>query len=273
MVISVCLTDTSLGNRMEGFSSTTEYFQYVVQQDWHQLVHQLNSTYGRYDAMAKYRKFKVLKSLVPAFVHGEYDCAKFKIICDDLGLANLLVRSREDLTVIGVVDFEWSYIGPAQLFGSAPWWLLMDRPTNQAWDCNEAEPTKITTRYFRYLDIFKRVLEEEEAKTPGNERKELSKLVRWSEQSGAMWVHMLLTTGFNDPSSFPFTRLVQFIGLQEWERREREVSEDEVEQFGAQKVLHLEKYEDDLRKMEPNARFAYEGHMSMEEFLAMHASL
>lgn len=31
------------------------------------------------------------------------------------------------------------------------------------------------------------------------ENKELFKLVRWSEDSGAMWVHMLLTTSFNDP--------------------------------------------------------------------------
>jgi hypothetical protein len=101
--------------------------------------------------MAKYRSFKVLKSLIPNFVHSEYDSAKFKVICDDLGLANLIVRSRQDLTVIGVVDLEWWYVGPAQLFGSAPWWLLMDRPTNQAWDCDTEEPTRITARYFRYL--------------------------------------------------------------------------------------------------------------------------
>src|SRR3954452_11861865 len=112
--------------------------------------------------MAKYRSFKILKSLIPTFVHKKYDRGKFKIICDDLGLANLIVRSRQDLTVIGVVDFEWSNIGPDQLFGSAPWWLLMDRPTNTAWDCDKGEPIRITNRYFRYMNIFKRVLGEEE---------------------------------------------------------------------------------------------------------------
>jgi hypothetical protein len=45
-------------------------------------------------------------------INDNYDRRKFKLICDDLGLANLIVRSREDLTVIGVVDLEWSYIGP-----------------------------------------------------------------------------------------------------------------------------------------------------------------
>lgn len=200
--------------------------------------------------MAKYRSFKVLRSLIPDFIHNEYDHTKFKIICDDLGLANLMVRSREDLTVIGVVDLEWSYIGPAQLFGSAPWWLLMDRPTNQAWDCDNGEPARITTRYFRYLDIFKRVLEQEEARAPGHENKELSSLVRWSEHSGAMWLHMVLSAGFNDRCTFPFTMLVQHVGTDEWERRETDVSEDEVTAFGAQKVLQLEQYNRDLERTE-----------------------
>ena len=195
--------------------------------------------------MDKYRKFKVLKSLIPKFVHSEYDRTKFKIICDDLGLANLIVRSRQDLTIVGVVDFEWTYVGPAQLFGSAPWWLLMDRPTNQQWDRNE-ESAKLGVRYFRYLEIFKRILEEEEART-GCEDHELSKLVHWSEQSGAMWVHMLLTSGFNHPDSFPFSKLVLHVGTSEWERREKEVSGAEA--FGAQKKLQLEQYEDELERL------------------------
>lgn len=219
--------------------------------------------------MAKYRSFKVLRSLIPNFVHNGYDCTKFKIICDDLGLANLIVRSRENLTVIGVVDFEWSYIGPAQLFGSAPWWLLMDRPTNQAWDCNNGVPTGITSRYFKYLNLFKRVLEEEEARLAGHENRELSNLVRWSEQSGAMWVHMLLATGFNDSYTFPFTMLVQHLGTDEWERRERDISEDEVAAFGAQKVLQLEHYNRDLARIQAHKILVDEGKLSKKDFIAM----
>ena len=95
-----------------------------------QLVHQPNSVVGLYDAKNKYVAFKVLKALIPDLVNAKYDRCKFKLICDDLGLANLIVQGKEDLTVVGVVDLEWSYIGPAQLFGSAPWWLLQDRPVN-----------------------------------------------------------------------------------------------------------------------------------------------
>lgn len=93
---------------------------------------------------------------------------------------------KEDLTVVGVVDLEWSYIRPAQLFGSAPWWLLQDRPVNSAWNSNGDEPPKIAARYFRYLDIITSILEDGESKLPGHEQKELSTLVKWSQASGAM---------------------------------------------------------------------------------------
>jgi hypothetical protein len=220
----------------------------VAEEDWQQLVRQPNSTCGQYDAMAQYRTFKVLKSSIPDFINRDFDRIKFKLICDDFGLANLMVRSREDLTVIGVVDFEWSYSGLAQHFGSAPWWLLIDRLTNLAWDCDEGEPTEITSRYFRYLDMFKRVLGEEEAKTPGHENKELSSLVNWSEESGAMWLHMLLSTGFNGRDTFPFAKLIQHVGAEEWERHEREIDKDEVSAFGTKKLLELEQYARDLEK-------------------------
>ncbi|KAK1770070.1 phosphotransferase enzyme family protein [Phialemonium atrogriseum] len=221
-----------------GFATTTEYFQYVVGQDWEQLVHQPNSI-----------------SLIPNLVNANYDRGKFKLICDDLGLANLIVRSREDLTIVGVVDLEWSYIGPAQLFGSAPWWLLQDRPVNSVWDCDNDEPPKVAERYFRYLEIFKRVLEEEEAKMPGHEEKELSSLVKWSQDSGAMWLHMLLSAGFNDQCSFPFTQLRQHLGAAEWARQG--------------KVRELDEYDRALEKREEYKALVDSEKMTREDFIAM----
>lgn len=77
-------------------------------------------TVGLYYAENKHMAFKVLKALVRDFVNAKCDRRKFKLICDDLPLANQTVCGREDLTVVRVVDLEWSYIGPAQLFGSPP---------------------------------------------------------------------------------------------------------------------------------------------------------
>lgn len=86
----------------------TEYFEYVVGQDWEQLVHQTNSALRLYHAQNLYVAFNILESLVPDMISPQYDCSKFKLTCDDLGLANLIVRSREDLTVVGVIDLKWS---------------------------------------------------------------------------------------------------------------------------------------------------------------------
>ncbi|KAK2757120.1 hypothetical protein FQN54_005090 [Arachnomyces sp. PD_36] len=258
----------TFGDQLQGFTTTTEYFQYVVGQDWEQLVQQPNSIVGSYDAKNKYVAFKVLKALISDLVNAKYDRCKFKLICDDLGLANLIVRSREDLTVVGVVDLEWSYIGPAQLFGSAPWWLLQDRPVHSAWDCKDGKPPEIASRYFKCLEIFTRVLEEEEAKMPGHEEGELSSLVRWSQSSGAMWLHMLLLSGFNDHRSFPFTQLRRHFGT-EWSKREEEFNnEEKLKAFAARKVSELDEYDEALEKIEGNKALVDSGKMTKEEFIA-----
>ncbi|PLB52195.1 phosphotransferase enzyme family protein [Aspergillus steynii IBT 23096] len=258
----------TFGDREQGFATTTEFFQYLAHQDWMQLAQQPNSVVGPYDAKNKHVAFNALKSLIPDLVHAKYDSRKFKLICDDLGLANLIVRGRQDLTVVGVVDLEWSYIGPAQLFGSAPWWLLQDRPVNPEWDCEGDEPPEIGTRYFKYLDIFIRILEEEEAKMPEYQERELSSLVKWSQASGAMWLHMLLSSGFNDQHNFPFTQLRRHIGPAEWARREKafEIAE-ELEAFAERKVSELDKYDEALEKMEETKELVDSGKITKQEFV------
>ncbi|KAL4894944.1 hypothetical protein BDV59DRAFT_200720 [Aspergillus ambiguus] len=236
----------TFGDRSQGFATTTEYFQYVVGQDWEQLIRQPNSVVGFYGAQNEYSAFKVLKSLIPDFVYA-----------------------KDDLTIIGVVDLEWSYMGPAQLFGSAPWWLLQDRPVNSAWDWEDDEPPKIGTRYLKYLEIFMRVLEEEEAKLPEAEDKELSTLVKWSQSSGAMWLHMLLSSGFNGRRSFPFTQLRLHLGPEERARREKQFDDPkEREEFAARKVNELDKYDEDLEKIEERISLLNRGHITKEDFIA-----
>lgn len=201
-------------------------------------------------------------------VNKEYDHHKFKLICDDLGLANLIVRGEEDFTVVGVVDLEWSYIGPAQLFASAPWWLLQDRPVNSAWDYNGDEPPKIAPRYFKYLELSTRILEEEEEKLLDGKKKELSSLVKWSQTSGAMWLHMLLSSGFNDHHSFPFMQLRQHLGDTKWMTYGKEPENAEAfDVFAKRKVSQLDKYDCTLDKMEEDKELVDSGKMS-KEFIA-----
>lgn len=260
----------TFGDRSEGFSTTTEYFHSVVGQDWEQLLHQPNSIAGEWDGRAKYASLSVLKSLIPDYVDKKYDHGPFKLICDDLGLANMIVKSKEDLAIVGMVDLEWSYIGPAQLFGSAPWWLLQDRLNN--WDTSlDKESPEIIARFFKYLEIFKRVLEEEDEKMPGNQEKELSNPVKRSEVSGVMWLHMVLSCGFNDAHNLPFTQLRHHMGIKEWERRKEEFYKTEgMETFVTQKLPQLTQYEKDFEKTKAHKVDVNNKTMTGEEFIVTH---
>jgi hypothetical protein len=111
------------------------------------------------------------------------------------------------------------------------------------------KPPKIAARYFKCLGIFIRILEEEEAKISGHKERELFSLVKWSQASGAMWLHMLLLSGFNDHRSFPFTQLCQHLGATEWVKREKIFfNADELEAFAAQKLSELDECDEALEK-------------------------
>lgn len=266
------LVNVKIGDRHEGFKTTTDYFQYLYGQDWQQFLQQPNSVFGPYDAKNKYEAFKTLGALIPNLINSRYNCGKFKLICDDLGLANLIVKSKDDFTVIGVVDLEWSYIGPAQLFGTAPWWLLQDRPVNPEWDVDEdsSELSPVGARYMKHLDIFISILEEEEKRMPGHEDKELSNLVKWSQESGAMWLHMLLSSGFIDDHIFPFVQLCRhFDGDWTTKKKELNISSEELEKFAARKMNELEKYDETLDRRRERLALVRSGKMSNEEFLAL----
>jgi len=111
-----------------------------------------------------------------------------------------------------------------------------------------------------------RILEEEEEKVKEYRGRELSSLVKWSHASGAMWLHMLLSCGFNDHRSFPFTQLRQHLGATDWARRQKEFDNpEELEAFAARKVSELDEYDEALEKMEEKKALVDSGVMTKEE--------
>lgn len=246
------------------------YFRSVIQQDWKQLREQPNSVCGPNTARDRYASLKLLESLIPEMTHTTYNHGPYKLICDDLGPANMLVQSQDDLTIIGVVDLEWVYAGPAQLFASAPWWLLVDRPVNEEWDFNGDEAPEVTDRYFKHLEIFKRVLEEEESKMleMDKDTKKISELMKWSEDSGAMWFHMLVSCGFFDSSTFPCMQLRKHKGAEWWTARLGEYEEtEEVKTFAENKPKDLELYDEIGEKVEQYQALVDKQEMEVEKFI------
>lgn len=272
---SLCLyplTSYHLGDRNKGFLTTTEYFQHLVEQDWEQLLSQPNSVGGQSNARTKYESLSALKTLISSFVHPDYDRRCFKLVCDDLSLANVIVRSKDDLTIVGLIDLEWSYVGPAQLLGSAPWWLLGIR-LNNVDTYYDKDYLETAARFSKYLDIFKRVLGEEEKLLSGSQGNELLKLVEWSEASGAMWFHMLLSYGFNHHQNLPFVQLQWHIGKGRWEELKAQFCGSELDAFVTKKLHQLEQYDiDEDRALELKENFDG-GLMRKEQFIAELATL
>ncbi|CAI7666447.1 unnamed protein product, partial [Penicillium bialowiezense] len=197
-----------------------------------------------------------------------YADGPFKLICDDFGPANMIVKSEEDLTIVGVVDLEWAYAGPAQLFGSAPWWLLHDRPVNEEWDFKDGNAPRAKDRYFHCLEIFKRVLAKEETAFAGSQGTKLSDLISWSEASEAMYVHMLLSAGFFNPFGFPCKQLEAIVGSLWWILRIDEVEvRPEVKQFVTDKDRDLDEYEKKVKTIEKLKERLDCGQMQRDEFI------
>ncbi len=52
----------------------------------------------------------------------------FRFWADDFRPANILVDDSEDANILGVIDWEFAYVGPTQFALDPPWWLLVDGP-------------------------------------------------------------------------------------------------------------------------------------------------
>ena len=223
-----------------------------MDQDWKQLLEQPNSVCGEFDAKEKLQAFNALRILLPDFIHEDYDKGPFKLVCEDFGLANIIVKSHDDLTFVGVVDLEWSYAGPAQLAAS-PWWLLQSRLTLYDLEFPEEakKSTTILDRYLKYLDVFIHVLKQEERGLTTSQCTALSTLVEWSRNSGAIWLHMLLHTGFNYVSSIPFVKLREHISPKKWQRILDEALDlEKLKSLVGTKIDQLGRYDDILEKIQ-----------------------
>ena len=165
---------------------------------------------------------------------------------------------------------------PDQLneFGSAPWWLLLDRPINDEWDFEQGEAPKATDRYFKCLEIFIRVLEEEVTRMKESSRRELTELVKWSRDTGAMWLHMLLSSGFFDDLTFPCMQLRNHKGVQWWdEHMKGHEDTEEVEEFIADKMKDLAAYDEIKEKVEQHKVLMDNNDMSAEDFISSVSSI
>ncbi|KIW39808.1 uncharacterized protein PV06_08392 [Exophiala oligosperma] len=240
----------TFGDRTKGFADTADYFCHLVNQDWEQFQRQPNSGGGPTVTQAKYAAFLALHSSVTI-------------------PASLTLSFGAQTTSLWSGSWTSNGRTPARRSSLAPWWLLQDRLNNYDTFLNKEEAPRFLGRYLRNLDVFKTVLDEEEARTPGQQTMELSRLGRHSEKSGSMWLHMLLSWGFNHPDSLPFAQLQVRLERERWKELEEGHHGKEAREFTERKLAELDKYDETVERIVCMQDDLENGKMTIEAFVAV----
>ncbi|KAJ6031710.1 hypothetical protein N7540_002442 [Penicillium herquei] len=107
----------------------------------------------------------------------------FKLWCDDLRPANILLNN--ELQIVGVVDWEFTYAAPAEFSFAPPWWLLIETP--ESW----VKGLDDWTQVFDYrLKTFLKVMRKQ------NDGQFLADRMQDSWGSGDFWIVYTLLHSF-----------------------------------------------------------------------------
>ena len=178
----------------------------------------------------------------------------FKLICDDFQPTNMIVNNEQDLKVMAVIDWEWSYTAPAQLVDSTPTWLLIESP--HVW----ASVDDRLARYNAHLELYTRLLKEEELKILGDgvaKDQKPSTMLRACQKDGRQWFHLIILRGFNGPTCVPFVKLRE--ETKDWDELVAAISEEDINSFVQKKMADLQKYEKQLVEMKGRYKVALNG--------------
>ncbi|EFQ96664.1 serine/threonine protein kinase [Nannizzia gypsea CBS 118893] len=77
----------------------------------------------------------------------------FQLYCDDFRPSNILV-DIENIRIAAAMDWEFTYVAPAEFSYVAPWWLLLQSPEDWESDLTEFL-TRYTPRFHLFLDALR----------------------------------------------------------------------------------------------------------------------
>ncbi|KAK3192348.1 hypothetical protein K4F52_001561 [Lecanicillium sp. MT-2017a] len=169
-------------------TSSSAYFQSLARLHMEHLKHQRNDAVeSRDDCIRKYLARRIFQNLADEkrLTSPAHENGPFKIWCDDLRPANVLVGT--ELQISAVLDWEFTYAAPAEFSFAPPWWLLLRQP--EYWPAGLEDWERV---YDGRLETFLKVMREAEdtAIVSGllAEGQRLSDKMRQSWQSGDFWV-------------------------------------------------------------------------------------
>jgi hypothetical protein len=105
----------------QAYTSTADYIDSLIRLALNQFERGRNSVYDECDAEIALYNLHQFRTIALEWVNRTYDDGPFVLIHGDLRLSNIIVREREDPTIMAIIDWEWSRIVPAQLLVPPTW--------------------------------------------------------------------------------------------------------------------------------------------------------
>ncbi|KAJ5114799.1 hypothetical protein NUU61_000558 [Penicillium alfredii] len=180
------------------YDSATSYFEALAELHLTHLINQRNDAIDSADdcrrkfvARHLFRKLAQDHELTGRW--ASLDKGPFKFWCDDFRPANVLMN--EDLKIVGVVDWEFTYAAPVEFSYAPPWWLLLEKP--EYWPEGLEDWCSV---YERRLQTFLKAMtdREKEGIQQGSlkENQRLSGPMRESWESGDFWIACIARNNF-----------------------------------------------------------------------------
>ena len=181
----------------EPYHHTRDFFDSIARQRLLHLDSQRNLIKDEADVLRRFIARHRFKQLIPKYCIDNNDAGPFKVFCDDMQPANMLINP-ETLQITALLDFEFTNSMPAQFTYDPPWWLLLRGP--DLWIDLHDNLDEFLSRYVPRMEQFLRALEKVEDKSAavgnGGLEKEprLSARMRDSWRMGRFWFNYAART-------------------------------------------------------------------------------
>ncbi|KKK22873.1 hypothetical protein P175DRAFT_0527088 [Aspergillus ochraceoroseus IBT 24754] len=170
------------------FATTSSYNKALAETQFLHLKTQRNDAFSSIeDCNAKYTARKIVCNLAESQGLGiSADSGPFKLFCDDLRPSNILLD--QNMKIVAIIDWEFTYAAPLEYTFSPPWWLLLQMP--EEWPAGVFDWQK---HYQPRLETFLRALKNKEDASIAcgdlTEAQRLSGRMKESWASGDFWLH------------------------------------------------------------------------------------
>ncbi|KAK8178774.1 kinase-like domain-containing protein [Phyllosticta citribraziliensis] len=229
------------------FDSSASYFQALADLHLQHLSHQRNDAVkDADDCRKKFVARRIFRRLAQEnrLTSPSTAAGPFKIWCDDLRPANVLLHSNSE--VAAVIDWEFTYFAPSEFAESPPWWLLLELP--EYWPNGIDDWTKW---YELRLPTFLKMLRQHEDAMIGEESlgedQRLSDRMQQRWDSGDFWVAYAVRKSFAFDMVFWKKIFPRFFGLEPgqdaWQKALTLLGadeRDEMERLTSRKMEELE---------------------------------